>query len=325
MSGRQLFTIDNFRDTSRPLLAVLADPDSIFIRGLSKFKRRTLYTNIINDRTAVHYTTGITKTDPFVDLTKIKINYLPGYEDVVVDPENPIAPQGPDVKNGERSWKIFGNRVLFGIAMTFFIPIGIVFFLINSVFQSFRSSHRIKLHETGRAGIEVGNYRMPLLINDVRTAVEDVYENINSAQSHEYLGSSDEDENPSSIDVENMVERPESPISTSSHTTTHQAASENSSEKPIESSSPDLIATLKKKNKTESLFPTLALAPFQFAMISALDSVGEGKNKGFRKFPVHIHKGMHSHAAIIVRSEGKDSLSEGWHVFRHWLENEFLI
>ncbi|KAG4278282.1 hypothetical protein FPRO04_13929 [Fusarium proliferatum] len=43
MSGRQLFTIDRFRDTNRPLLAVLADPDSIFMSGLKKFKRRTVH------------------------------------------------------------------------------------------------------------------------------------------------------------------------------------------------------------------------------------------------------------------------------------------
>jgi hypothetical protein len=54
---------DNFRDTGKPLLEVLADPESIFIKGLVKFERRTLYTNIVNDRSAVYYTTGISKID----------------------------------------------------------------------------------------------------------------------------------------------------------------------------------------------------------------------------------------------------------------------
>ena len=31
-SGRELFTIDNFRDTGRPLLELMADQDSIFIK-----------------------------------------------------------------------------------------------------------------------------------------------------------------------------------------------------------------------------------------------------------------------------------------------------
>jgi hypothetical protein len=50
VSGRQLFTIDSFRDTGRPLLAVLADPSTIFYKGLSMFKNKTIYANIINDR-----------------------------------------------------------------------------------------------------------------------------------------------------------------------------------------------------------------------------------------------------------------------------------
>jgi pimeloyl-ACP methyl ester carboxylesterase len=52
-SGRQMFTVDDFRDTGRPLLAIMADPESIFIHGLSKFKNKILYTNIANDRTRV--------------------------------------------------------------------------------------------------------------------------------------------------------------------------------------------------------------------------------------------------------------------------------
>merc|ERR1711939_366776 len=89
-SGRQLFTIDNFRDTGRPLLAVLADPESIFIHALSTFKNRTLYTNIVNDRTAVYYTTGIARKDPYTNLDKVKLNYVKGYEPVLLDPDHPV-------------------------------------------------------------------------------------------------------------------------------------------------------------------------------------------------------------------------------------------
>ena len=96
-SGRELFTIDNFRDTGRPLLEVLADPDSIFIKGLAEFERRSLYANIVNDRSAVFYTTGISKIDPFTNLSKVKINYVKGYEDVIIDNDGPVAPIDPHV------------------------------------------------------------------------------------------------------------------------------------------------------------------------------------------------------------------------------------
>ena len=56
-SGRQLFQVDTFRDTNRPILSVLADPGSIFMLALAQFSHRVLYANIINDRSAPYYTT----------------------------------------------------------------------------------------------------------------------------------------------------------------------------------------------------------------------------------------------------------------------------
>ena len=76
LSGRQLFIIDEFRDTGRPLLSVMADLKSVFMSGIRKFHRHTLYTNIANDRSAAYYTTSIRTADPFTDMNKIKINYL---------------------------------------------------------------------------------------------------------------------------------------------------------------------------------------------------------------------------------------------------------
>ena len=60
-------------------------------------------------------------------------------------------------------------------------------------------------------------------------------------------------------------------------------------------------------------FPTLALAPSQFEMIRALDDLG------WTKYPVHINKATHSHAAIIVRMN-RDSFSEGKLVVGHFLD-----
>lgn len=91
MSGKQLFMVDNFRETGRPILEVMADPNSIFITGLRRFKRHSLYSNIINDRTAPFYTTGISKIDPFVDLNAVNIEYVEGYEDVILDSERPFS------------------------------------------------------------------------------------------------------------------------------------------------------------------------------------------------------------------------------------------
>ncbi|KAH6683181.1 putative serine esterase-domain-containing protein [Halenospora varia] len=297
-SGRQLFTIDNFRDTGKPLLEVLADPDSIFIKGLAKFQRRTLYANVVNDRSAVYYTTGISKTDPFTHLDKVKINYVPGYNDVILDPKDPVAPLDSEEAHETayggiiRASQTTLGRLPFFLAMIFFIPVGVVAFLINSGVQSLRSNRRIRLHERGLAGIQPGNYRFPLITN-MREAVEDVYENINSSQSNEYLVAGTEEEA--------AQEEPSSPKLDRTQDVSKPSLSRQASEK-----------------KSPHDPPTLALAPYQFRMIQALDSVG------WRKYPVYIHKVRHSHAAIIVRMD-KASFDEGRVVMKHWLEEEFIL
>ncbi|KAI0450296.1 putative serine esterase-domain-containing protein [Xylaria acuta] len=286
-SGRQLFIVDKFRDTGRPLLSILADPDSIFIMGLKKFKRRTLYSNIINDKTVIHYTSMITKTDPYMDVTKIKANYVGGYEDVILDQEHPVSPLPPDgPKSAIRSVAADGVAYIkngpYILALAIFLPIGITAFLLNSVVQTVRSSRRIQLHENGQAGIQIEKYRMPLWIKEFQGTVEDVYENLNNSQKQAYLTASDDEGFDSALD-------------------------------PAESDIPDL-----ERQQSQPRSPTLALAPCQFDMITALDSVG------WRKYPVWIHKVRHSHAAIIVRTD-RPSFSEGLIVLKHWLDKEFLV
>lgn len=279
MSGRQLFGIDEFRDTGKPLVAVLADPKSIFMAGLARFQRRTLYTNIVNDRSAVHYTTGITKTDPYVDMSKIKTNPLPGYDGVILDPKNPVSPDAPrDPEPLMQSVEKWAKRVPIIATIVVFVPVALLAFFTNAAIQTVRSSQRVKLHESGMAGIKIEGYRVNLWIKEMREAVEDTYENINNSQNQQYLGLSEDDDDNSSEDRH--------------------------------------LLSLERK-QSHPHFPTLALAPYQFSAIQALDKLG------WRKYPVWIHNARHSHAAIIVRMD-KKGFEEGWVVLRHWARDEFL-
>ncbi|CEI67245.1 hypothetical protein FVEN_g5846 [Fusarium venenatum] len=284
-SGRQLFTIDNFRDTNRPLLALLADPDSIFMSGLKKFKRRTLYTNIVNDRSVVHYTSGITKTDPYTDLENVKLNYLKDYDGVILDPNHPVAPS-PQAQGQDTLWSDFESvkkwikNVPFMLTIGVIIPIGVVVFLANSAVQTVRSAKRIKLHESGLAGLKIEDYRMPLRIKAIQEEVEQAYEVLNGAQDQQYLASDSDDD--LAYDVEDR----------------------------------QLLRRERRMSTAEQ--PTLALTPEQFEMIENLNTVG------WRKFPVHIQKHRHSHAAIVVRMD-KESFADGWVVLRHWADSEFLM
>lgn len=304
-SGRQLFMIDSFRNTGRPLLSLLADPDSIFMRALAKFECRCLYANIVNDRSAVYYTTGISRIDPFTNLNKIDVNYAKGYEPVVLDRETPVQPH----KETELPtfYKRFagGSQTFFSTLPIYaflivFIPIGSVLFLINSGVQTMRSRQRIRLHEQGKTGVRLGGYRVPLMVQDVRSAVEEAFESVNAGQEQEYLPDGSEE-------MVDAIEEPSSP-------------------RIQDRDRPSLDRTLSEKSSSESEltkprqpeFPTLALTSAQFAMVNALDDIG------FRKYPVYIHKVRHTHAAIIVRMP-KDNFEEGKVVVMHWLQEEFQI
>ena len=297
-SGRQLFTIDTFRNTNRPLLSVLADPDSIFMLALSQFKHRVLYANIINDRSAPYYTTCIVTTDPFVNLDQININHLPGYAPVVLDPVNPVSRKPTDAQPplmtriAESSHALLSRVPLFAL-LAVLIPIGSVVFLINSGVQTVRSQKRIRLHEEGKAGIGLGSYRIPLMVENARTTMESAFANINAGQRQQYLPAAKRTASSNSFEANETqtgsVEKCTLPES--GHKRTLSQSSE---------------------------FPTLALTPEQFAMVKALDDLG------FRKYRVHIQKVRHTHAAIIVRVQKKD-FDEGKVVVRHWLEEEFEV
>ena len=300
VSGRQLFTIDRFRDTSRPILSVLADPDSIFILALAQFRHRVLYANIINDRSAPYYTTCISTVDQFTNLDAVDINYVPEYAPNILDPFDPVRfkppqSQPPFYTRLAGSSQTLLTRVPVFALFFVLIPIGTVVFLINSGVQSVRSQQRIKLHESGKAGIGLGSYRIPLMVENARSAMEGAFENMNAGQGQQYL-----------------------PIEDSDGGDTHDPLSQTRmrSDKPRSDSTTSL---LKRTSSRHDDFQTLALTPEQFTMVKALDDVG------IRKHRVHIHKVRHSHAAIIFRHQGRKGLDEGVIIARHWLNEEFEI
>ncbi|KAL2888901.1 putative lipase [Ceratocystis lukuohia] len=263
MSGRQLFTIDDFRETGKPLLSVLADPGSIFISGLRKFKNRTLYANITNDRTAVYYTTSISRTDPYRNLDIIKPNFVPGYGQVVLDASKPLTPHVPERVALSARISAFIHSLPFYATISLLLPIGVVIFLISSIFSTCRSSHRIRLHELGQGGVAIEKYRPPLWVQGIRQEVAHAYEALGSVQGDQFL-----DTNASGGDGD---------------------------EEAMDSD--DARIMTRERRMSIPAQPTLALTPAQFSMIDSLDAVG------WRKFPVWIHNDQHTHAAIIVRFE----------------------
>ncbi|TQS31753.1 hypothetical protein Golomagni_07959, partial [Golovinomyces magnicellulatus] len=287
MSGRQLFTIDDFRDTNRPLLSVMADTKSIFMSGLRKFKRHTLYSNIVNDRSAVYYTTAIQKTDPYLKMGKLNMNFLneDKYGQVLLDPAAPFM-QRPKLTHTTyasvgRACLYYVKKIPVMVAVAIFVPIGVAAYLLNSVIQNLRSYSRIKLHEKGELGVSIEEYRVPLLIKELRGEVENAYEVLSNAQGQEFLGIDDDEDD----------------------------VAMNSEER-------DLM--VRERRLSIPTQPTLALTPHQFEMIRSLDTLN------WRKYPVWIHNVRHSHGAIIARID-KSKYDEGYVVLKHYIDEEFLI
>lgn len=288
-SGQQMFTVDDFRETGRPLLSIMADQNSIFMQGLRLFKKCSLYANIINDRSVPYYTASVSRTDPFVDLDKVDLHYLPDQDGLVIlDPLHPVSPRKPKVESQSTYERLSllsqQSRTVLPFYALFFIliPIALPMFLINSIYQTYKSSQRVKLHESGEAGISLRRYRIPLL--EQTQAVQDqLYERLEDQAGEEYLPTP-----------------PPEPLSSSSSRS---------------SSSQDEAKMLARTEsaKESSSFPILALTKDQFSMIDSLDSLG------FEKFPVHIQRHRHTHAAIVVRMQ-KEGFGEGKVVVKHWAE-----
>ncbi|KAK6530102.1 hypothetical protein TWF694_003474 [Orbilia ellipsospora] len=321
-SGRQLFTIDHFRDTKRPLLAVLADKELPFWKALNGFKNKVLYANIINDRSTNFFTSGISSSDPFADLETVEYKYLPGYNNVLIDAEagvqlksppslfnvdsddnnddglnnssgNDGARRGVGVeKSSSRTFRDFLHDLPFIALYAVLVPVGFCFFLVNAGVQTYSSSKRIRLHAREL------RYNIPLtaaaIVDGVQERVDEVLEGINAAQTADNL--------------------PTSASSASTFATTAEAE-EGSSGNAQKGEKMRLEDTMEDMPE----FPKLALAPYQFDMIDNLDQLG------FKKFPVHIHKVKHSHAAIIVRNPKNEGFSEGKIVIKHWLDEQFEV
>ncbi|KAI7062855.1 DUF676-domain-containing protein [Hortaea werneckii] len=303
-SGQQMFLTDDFRDTGRPLLAVMADPTSIFVRGLAGFRRKSVYANTTNDRSVPYYTSAISSTDPFVDLDAIDIHPLPDQDHpVVLDPNHPVSPRKqPDVP------KVLTFRERFIVsdktkaALPFYavlagvLPLAIPLFMLNAGYQTYKSAQRVRLHEQGDL-VDLQRYRIPLLEESqaVQDAMVERLATESSAQGTTSTSGKDGKGQKEYLPTPPPEEESSDPSTkaTDADPTTATSSSSSSS-----SSSP---------------WPLLPLSDVQSQMITNLD-----QHVAFTKFPVHIQNVRHTHAAIVVRTP-RESFAEGRMVSAHWV------
>lgn len=298
-SGRQLWAIDDFRETGRPLLSILADPEGIFMKALSAFKHRVLYANIVNDRAVPFYTAFISKIDPFDDLTAIDIHYEPGYDDVILSEKfaTPKEKRLTPYENLVGQSRIHLYKMPYYLAFGLLGPIAALVFLGNAGVQAIQSAQRIKSHEEGTAGIDTKSYHLPGLADRIQRKADQAFQELNHAQKEEHIEDTTNVTDPST--KSDSLEPEQDPMSSTSSI----------AQTPEQPQGHDTIPD--ESNKTG--FKTLALTKEQFEMKDSLDAVG------FQKYAVHIHNANHSHAAIIIRMQ-RLGFGEGRVVSRHWIE-----
>ncbi|ODQ77779.1 hypothetical protein BABINDRAFT_15133 [Babjeviella inositovora NRRL Y-12698] len=154
---------DSLEGGDIPLLVGMIKPHSIFYRALKMFKNRALYANVVNDKRASWFTSGISRSDPFQSMTvgsKLLVSYVKGYENVVVDIKKGystkmIDPAGADgsLMDEESLGSIAQvqnfllRKWLWCIAfanITVFAPIWVVWFIASSILQRTKSHSRLK-------------------------------------------------------------------------------------------------------------------------------------------------------------------------------------
>ncbi|CAI5759331.1 unnamed protein product [Candida verbasci] len=159
-TGGQLFISDNGK-----ILLNMANPESIFYKGLLLFKRHILLANIKNDRTVAFFTSFITEYSPFEELDEIKIKYIKNLPEARIA-NKLVRPKFVDLTRTEKlsivdKDQFKGNKqeetpfvrknrwakILFIILLsTFLVPLWIPFVFTTSTMVSIYSFIKIKIH-----------------------------------------------------------------------------------------------------------------------------------------------------------------------------------
>ncbi|CAK7890924.1 lipid droplet phospholipase 1 [[Candida] anglica] len=345
-SGSQMFLTDRrqFKVPSReniniekrqlPLLVWMAEPQSFFFKALAKFKHRSLYANIINDKRTCWFTSAISIMDPFQSMSNescsiYDLDYVPGYEPTVIDIKKPITiielNENEETKFESsiqnESWisnflrrklnwvKVLGKLVIF-------TPIWAGYFVCRSILE------RIKL-----------NRRVSTFFHDASNNLLHLYDYEEADEDD--LSSEKSDTNNFaisdrlSLQTDGLIESVFDAINSEKYSNHHYLVSSHDKENHNDSdpglakfysaisdsiqSSQDQINTKVIEQIIPNLEFELKLSLAQRIIIKNLNSLS------WDKFPVLIRNTKATHAAVIVKIEDPD-YEEGKTVVKHFVE-----
>jgi len=266
--------------------------ESVFMRGLALFVNRTAYANVVNDRSVPYHTAAMTQFDPYVDMSRLNLCYVPSYAPIILHPTHPIIPLSTPKRSTNKSW-IMG-RFFLTLAIILLLPIWACFFVLANLYQQYYSAQRIREHfQHHHENHEALDYTT---LNEV---VQEAFEGVVDNAALFSTALEEPGENEYTLDY-HVAE--EMPLLNGNAATAAVNGQRMSGGKPV------------SVNKEEY---KLHLSDEQVSMMIGLRSIA------WRTFGVHINETRHSHAAIIRRSKWRRALVEGNIVIQHWLDGQF--
>lgn len=147
VTGAHIFLADRLVK-KKPLLEAMSLEDSRFFQGLALFKSRTAYGNIKNDRSVPFYTSHMTDTDPFLDLTKVHVNHDSSYGDTILDAKLPYTKALDHEKVEAKKYPLNAREIIFRTIILAGFPLWLTLYTANAIYSNFRSSQRITSHRS---------------------------------------------------------------------------------------------------------------------------------------------------------------------------------
>ncbi|KAG0250184.1 hypothetical protein BG011_008587 [Mortierella polycephala] len=158
-TGEQLQLIDDYI-LGKPILLVMSESEGVFLKALTRFKRRALYCNIRNDRSVPFWTASFSDADPFCELESVQIQYDSQYSSLIesFEPQDletlaKLARERAAVLDSttftERAVQRLANvpwkrYTLIGVLGPILIPVWIVFATTTISYQGLDSRRRTK-------------------------------------------------------------------------------------------------------------------------------------------------------------------------------------
>lgn len=307
-TSQQLFLTDRVPvHKFKPLLYCMADPELPFYQALAKFKQCSLYANTINDHRTEFYTSAL---NSFIKNSSFLNNAgLPKYGPIVLDYTESVRLALTREANAQKSLPDatakrvglgllqFGSRIVnwagLFVKLTVVMPIWACCSITNSVFQSFSAWVR----------------KRSFLKSDLFSTYhnDSLLKALNDRLEQEPLTVSETITEQAGVAFDSVIEAVNYKYET-------QHSGDSSTNEVNHESDVSVVDQIDLANPKDSL----NLNKNQRFIIDNLNKLG------WKKYPVHISKAKHSHAAIICRYPSP-LFDEGKVVIEHWLDEVLTI